>query len=35
MSNKTAHCIPTLRGSDLIDNGRDCVQRLLATLEVC
>ena len=28
MGNKTAHCIPTLRGSDLIDNGRDCVQRL-------
>ncbi len=28
MSNKTAHCIPALRGSDLIDNGLDCVQRL-------
>ena len=28
MSNKTAYCIPARRGSDLIDNGLDCVQRL-------
>lgn len=28
MSNKTAYCIPARLGSDLIDNGLDCVQRL-------